>query len=250
MNFIKKIKNIVKCIMRNIQKDIKSTPTLNNIFDEIINDWKVLQVWILCDTYIQWVPLYDMIKQEIIIYGLHIDKWFISAYYPKAYPGVNNWMSYFWLSILFNSIRWILNSTIEWLKNKEYKKYVENKLWKKEFKNFSSLIRLWRNILSHSIDANYKISEENISKQYEYQKNHNLLNFTFNIDYKTFWLKEQTIFVKETNTSININFEEMVWKFFLEVIKIEELIKLTMLCWYLIQAKHDEDILKLKKTYK
>ncbi len=129
-----------------------------------------------------------------------------------------------------SSIKWILSTTRETMENNEsFLEFVSERL-QKEFFDFDQILRLTRNILSHSTTANANIKNEDFEKQksfLEFKKNTKL---NFDMKYSTYFTERK--WNPDYQIKIELDIEKLKeWKSIFEYISMHQLYLLCEFCF-------------------
>jgi hypothetical protein len=131
-----------------------------------------------------------------------------------------------------SAIKWILSTTRETMENNEsFLEFVSERL-QKEFFDFDQILRLTRNILSHSTTANANIKHEDFEKQksfLEFKKNTKL---NFEMKYSTYFTERK--WNPDYQIKIELDIEKLKeWKSIFEYISMHQLYLLCEFCFNL-----------------
>lgn len=124
-----------------------------------------------------------------------------------------------------SAIKWILWAMKEILDdNWKQEKNIKKQLWS-QFFPFWQIIRLARNVITHSNTTNLVLQVENFANQRDYLLSKNIQDIHFKLQHKD---------LCRENISIKINFSKLIsWQPFNKLITIHELYLLCELCYNL-----------------
>jgi len=131
-----------------------------------------------------------------------------------------------------SAIKWILSTTRETMENNEsFLKFVSDKL-QKEFFDFDQILRLTRNILSHSTTANANIKNEDFEKQKSFLEFKKKTKLNFEMKYSTYFTERK--WNPDYQIKIELDIKKLKeWKSIFEYISMHQLYLLCEFCFNL-----------------
>lgn len=131
-----------------------------------------------------------------------------------------------------SAIKWILSTTRETLENNEsFLEFVSERL-QKEFFDFDQILRLTRNILSHSTTANANIKNEDFEKQKSFLEFKKKTKLKFEMKYSTYFTERK--WNPDYQIKIELDIEKLKeWKSIFEYISMHQLYLLCEFCFNL-----------------
>lgn len=131
-----------------------------------------------------------------------------------------------------SAIKWILSTTRETLENNEsFLEFVSERL-QKEFFDFDQILRLTRNILSHSTTANANIKNEDFEKQKSFLEFKKKTKLNFEMKYSTYFTERKWNPDYQIKIELDIN-KLKEWKSIFEYISMHQLYLLCEFCFNL-----------------
>lgn len=131
-----------------------------------------------------------------------------------------------------SAIKWILSTTRETLENNEsFLEFVSERL-QKEFFDFDQILRLTRNILSHSTTANANIKNEDFEKQKSFLEFKKKTKLNFDMKYSTYFTERKWNPDYQIKIELDIN-KLKEWKSIFEYISMHQLYLLCEFCFNL-----------------
>lgn len=129
-----------------------------------------------------------------------------------------------------SSIKWILSTTRETMENNEsFLEFVSERL-QKEFFDFDQILRLTRNILSHSTTANANIKNEDFEKQKSFLEFKKKTKLNFEMKYSTYFTERK--WNPDYQIKIELDIEKLKeWKSIFEYISMHQLYLLCEFCF-------------------
>lgn len=131
-----------------------------------------------------------------------------------------------------SAIKWILSTTRETMENNEsFLEFVSERL-QKEFFDFDQILRLTRNILSHSTTANANIKNEDFEKQKSFLEFKKKTKLNFEMKYSTYFTERK--WNPDYQIKIELDIEKLKeWKSIFEYISMHQLYLLCEFCFNL-----------------
>lgn len=131
-----------------------------------------------------------------------------------------------------SAIKWVLSTTRETLENNEsFLEFVLERLHK-EFFDFDQILRLTRNILSHSTTANANIKNEDFEKQKSFLEFKKKTKLNFEMKYSTYFTERK--WNPDYQIKIELDIEKLKeWKSIFEYISMHQLYLLCEFCFNL-----------------
>ncbi len=137
--------------------------------------------------------------------------------------------------IEWNAFRGIFMAVVEGVKcNKEFKEFLKSKLGEDKYEDFNAIIKFCRNILSHNIDNEIRLKEDDIKDIKEKKKIDFKFNYSKDFDKETLPQNFPKDY-EDYGFEIKIDFQNMkIGDKFIDKISVYNLFMLAELCYNLV----------------